>query len=313
MSWRHIGEHGKEALQHIRGRMDGTIKSIPTPWKRYNDVGIDGIEFNSITLVAAVSAGGKTAFANQLAFYGLDNAPELDHCVLDFNFEMLGKNLVMRAVSGAKDMNMQKIQSAAGYRLEEEEFADIQNYIDTILSKRRYYVVDEPASVAGVEEDVMAFYKAFGKKFLASFDHSILTKRTASENSMLEMLQNLGVMLTRVKKRIPIAWLILSQLNREIEAAERKLNGSSAAYPVRSDIYGGDALYQHADIVTVIHRPFLFGIAVYGPKKIPVDKDSLFFHNLKVRNGDSNILEMRANFKRMRILDPTEEGQLKLF
>jgi replicative DNA helicase len=309
MAFQHISHHADIALRHMYGRMEGTIQSIPTPWKRYNDVGIDGIEFHSITLIAAMSGGGKTAAANQIAAESFDLAPDLDHYVLDFNFEMLGKNLVMRNVSANKGMTMQYLNSSQGYKLAMEEYRDIEDYIKTVLCKKPYYIVDEPASAEAIMYDVEKFYQKYKKKMLATLDHTILTKKVATENSQLDTLQSLGAMCTESKKKIPIAWLILSQLNRSIEGAERTITGSSAAFPTKADIYGGDALYQHADMVTVIHRPFLLGIGLYGKDKIKCDKNTLFFHNLKVRNGDTNILKMEADFANMKIIDPEEPQQ----
>jgi intein/homing endonuclease len=50
-----IEEAAKQELRYIRGRMSGEIKSLKTPWKKFNQASMDGIEWGSIVTIAGMS------------------------------------------------------------------------------------------------------------------------------------------------------------------------------------------------------------------------------------------------------------------
>jgi replicative DNA helicase len=91
---------------------------------------------------------------------------------------------------------------------------------------------------------------------LVTIDHSALFKIGSKFKDKFEMLYGLGEALTDMKKKFPIAFLVLSQLNRNVEHPDRAKDGQYGNYILDSDIYGSDALLQHADVVLGINRPF---------------------------------------------------------
>ena len=93
-----------------------------------------------------------------------------------------------------------------------------------------------------------------------------------------------------MKKKYPVSFLILSQLNRGSDSPERNKPGTYGNYILDSDIYGSDALLQHADIVIGINRPFDRRLNIYGPDRLIIkDENLLVFHFLKSRNGTTRI------------------------
>ncbi len=40
----------QESLKYLQGRMRGSIKSLRTPWPKFNDATTDGIEWNTLTV-----------------------------------------------------------------------------------------------------------------------------------------------------------------------------------------------------------------------------------------------------------------------
>ena len=44
----------------MKGRREGKIRSIKTPWPKFNDASTDGIEWNTLTVIAGRSGAGKT-------------------------------------------------------------------------------------------------------------------------------------------------------------------------------------------------------------------------------------------------------------
>jgi hypothetical protein len=98
------------------------------------------------------------------------------------------------------------------------------------------------------------------------------------------------------------AFILLTQLNRETDRPERNENGKYGNHILESDIYGGDGLLQHADIVIGINKPAKRKIKFYGPERFIIDDpETLVFHWIKSRNGDTGLSFFKAEFQHMRI------------
>jgi KaiC/GvpD/RAD55 family RecA-like ATPase len=46
--------------------MVGEIKSLITPWEKFNDAGTGGIEWNTMTVIGGRPASGKTLIVEQI-------------------------------------------------------------------------------------------------------------------------------------------------------------------------------------------------------------------------------------------------------
>ena len=107
-----------------------------------------------------------------------------------------------------------------------------------------------------------------------------------------------------MKKKYPVAFVVLSQLNRNIDNPERQRDGEYGNYVLDSDIYGSDALLQHADVVMGINKPSIRKIRQYGPERFIInDEDMLVFHFLKSRNGTTRISFFKLDRSTMRIVE----------
>ena len=73
-------------------------------------------------------------------------------------------------------------------------------------------------------------------------------------------------------------------------------------YVLESDIFGSDAMLQHADTLIGLNRPAKSKIRYYGPDRYIIDDDkTLILHFLKARNGDTRMSFFKAEFERMQI------------
>ena len=71
-------------------------------------------------------------------------------------------------------------------------------------------------------------------------------------------------------------------------------------YILESDIFGSDAMLQHADTLIGINRPAKQKIRFYGPDRYIIeDERTLVLHFLKARNGDTRMSFFKAEFERM--------------
>jgi hypothetical protein len=59
---------------------------------------------------------------------------------------------------------------------------------------------------------------------------------------------------------------------------------------------------MYSDIVVVTHRPEMLGIRAYGPKRWPTT-NAIFWHYLKVREGEPCIALMENDLAHNQILD----------
>ena len=142
-----------------------------------------------------------------------------------------------------------------------------------------------------------------------TLDHSYLVNKSKSDKTKTDMLYNLGEALTHLKRKFPIAFIILSQLGRHVESPERNENGKYGNYILETDILGGDALFQHADMVIGINRPAMKFIEYYGPERYIIQDDSvLVFHFLKTRTGDTRMSFFKAMFEKMEVQEMPTPG-----
>jgi replicative DNA helicase len=139
---------------------------------------------------------------------------------------------------------------------------------------------------------------------LVTIDHSALFKVDVGQKDKFGMLNALGEALTMMKKKYPVAFVVLSQLNRNIDDPKRQIEGTYGNYVLDSDIYGSDALLQHADVVMGINKPALRKLRKYGPEKFIIeDPDTLVFHFLKSRNGTTRTSFFKLDRTTMRIIE----------
>ena len=97
-------------------------------------------------------------------------------------------------------------------------------------------------------------------------------------------------------------FICLSQLNRNIDSPDRAIDGKYGNYVLESDIFGSDAMLQHADTLIGLNRPAKQKIRLYGPDRYIIEDDkTLVLHFLKARNGDTRMSFFKAAFETMEI------------
>lgn len=110
---------------------------------------------------------------------------------------------------------------------------------------------------------------------------------------------------------IPCIFIILSQLNRDIEGKDRVLN-SALHYPTKSDVNGSDVVYQTSDYLMIVHKPARVngmgthygpGDGIQHPRGLPVynpnnpEQAMVYWHVIKNRWGDEGIIKMVDNYQ----------------
>lgn len=324
-----------DSLHYMNGRMKGEIKSFKTPWPKLNDATTDGFEWHSVTVIGGRPGSGKTLIKDQIIRDGFKLNPGENFRVLEFQFEMLARTSAIREYSSILGKSYKYLCSADGKMSE----ADLKICYEYAKERVKYPidVVEEPCTVKELKEVIHAYMnehatfetvretyeegsitkqrdvqKKIYKKTLITLDHSLLLKRSKvdGEKDKHDTLFALGEAITELKRKYPIHFIILSQLNRGIDSPERNEDGRYGNYVLESDIFGADALLQHADTLIGINRPGKQKIRYYGPDRYIIDDDTvLVFHFLKCRNGDTRMSFFKAEFSKMRIVEMNTPGQ----
>jgi len=316
--YKHISVAYNESLAYMDGRRTGKIKSLKTPWSKMNESMMDGIEWNTITVIGARPGGGKTLMANMISRAAFDLNPDQDFVVLDFQWEMLARVSAMRELSSKMKKSLKELNSTDYYGpLALAEMRAAHSYLKTQMH-RPIYIVETRVNVEGFITAIRKFYQIHKKPMLVTVDHSALINKSPGDKDRFEKIWNLGDALTLLKKELPITFIVLSQLNREIETVERKKPGTVGNYPVPSDLYGSDALTQHADNVIILNRPARMNVFKYGPENFLItDERFIAYHAVKVRNGDERLSWFMDDFENMSILEleahqyPAKEVKVK--
>lgn len=305
-----------DALKYIEDRRTGRITSFKTPWKGVNKAGINGLEWGSMLTIAARPGSGKTMVASQIIRESMAMNPGQNFNILEFQFEMGSKQYGSRdfAAQIAKDYN---VVLSSEKQLDDFSMQLIRQYraeTAKLMSQGVYRIFLGTAMTHKNIYDAVHYYynnipgkdgKPSGNPLVITIDHSWLVKRMDSEKDKFEVLYNTVEMLMKLKNELPVIIIMLSQLNRGIDEAVRKMPGTIANYPTSNDIFGGDALMQGSDMLVVLNRPAYVDIKCYGPQKYLTTDETIFMHMLKVRNGANreNMLYFNAEFNRQRMIE----------
>ncbi len=305
----------KKALEYMKGRSDGVIKSIQTPWAKFNDATTNGIEWNTLNVIGGRPGAGKTLIKDQIIREAFALNPDTQFRVLEFSFEMIMQTSCLRDFSASLGKSYKYLCSAENNKLTNEELAQCYE-----LAKQKVHypidTVEQSCTVNEMRDIVDKYINEYQTKTIITLDHSILLKKAPYHRDKYEMLYEFGEMLTEIKRVYPITMIVLSQLNRSVESPERNEDGKYGNYILDSDIFGGDALLQHADLVVGLNRPAKQKIKYYGPDRYIIEDDkTLVMHFLKARNGDNRMSFFKAQFEKMSIIEmetpPTQERRIK--
>ena len=297
-----------EALKYMHNRQQGKEKSVLTPWPKFNDAATDGLEWNTLTVIGGRPGSGKTLIKDQIVRESFVLNPTDDFRVLEFQFEMVGRTSAIREFSSLTGKTYKELCSAGSTLT-----ADVLNTCHQYAKERVKYPVDiisTPMTVNQMREQVDMYMEEHkGKQTIITLDHSILVKRAPYQNNRLDMLFELGEFFTQCKRDYPCLFICLSQLNRNIDNPDRAVDGKYGNYILESDIFGSDAMLQHADTLIGINRPAKQKIRYYGPDRYIIENGrTLVLHFLKARNGDARMSFFKAKFENMEIEEMATPG-----
>jgi replicative DNA helicase len=300
----------RKAILKIKARRKGELRSLKSAWPKFNDAFCDGLEWRTITIVGARPGTGKTLFMEQLISDIIEHNADQEFRILKFQMEMVDETSGVRKLSLNTGADYNTLMSKGGIPVDEKVFYKCVDFYDRTVNSDFINVVYDACTVdemcATIHYEMEQNKKPDGTytNLLVGIDHSALFRVGKGQKDKFEMLNSLGEALTMMKKKYPVAFVVLSQLNRNIDAPDRQRDGEYGNYILDSDIYGSDALLQHADVVMGINKPSIRKIRQYGPERFLItDEDMLVFHFLKSRNGTTRISFFKLDRTTMRIIE----------
>lgn len=311
----------RKALLKMKARRSGELKSLKSSWPKFNDAFCDGLEWRTITVVGARPGTGKTLFMEQLISDIIEENKDHKFRVLKFQFEMLDETNGIRKLSLNTGSDYNTLMSK-GEPVDKDLYLRCVQYYEQTESTDVIDVVYDPCTVDEMCATIHYYMERHKDKdgnytnALVTIDHSALLKVGKGQKDKFETLYALGEAMTYMKKHYPVAFLVLSQLNRNIDNPDRSKDGDYGNYVLDSDLFGADALLQHADVVLGINKPSIRKIRFYGPERFIVnDEDLLAFHFLKSRNGTTRLSFFKLDRDNMRIVEietPPQATKIKL-
>ena len=305
MAFKHISTVIDEAEKYIDDRRKGLIKSCKTGFAKLDKSLLGGIEYGSVFSIGGRPGVGKTAFSSAILRGIIKHNDTTNLEILDFNWEMAAKSLLIRDLSAELKMTYGDIISSDDNKTlsdgKMEEIKEIYNK----YRKLPWHFEEEPKTTAIFSDIIKKRVEAAPKKKrIVRIDHSILAKQAATEASQVTMLQNLLGECVKLKKQSDIIFIVLTQIGRDFE--ERQEDRTDKAYPKKSDPFGGDAVAQSSEIVLLLNKPFEYGLSYYGNsgKGCAVEEHDIFAHLVKNRNNEGNlIIHYKEDFKNMRLTE----------
>lgn len=304
----HISEGVERTKDYIDKRVQGLINPLRTFSKKLNEKLEGGIEWHRIMTIAGLSGSGKSIALEQIKRHILRENEDV--LVLSFEFEMMIEDQLIRRLTAEKDVSSKEILSG------KESHEELEAY-----KNERLFFVDKIGTVSEIVDTVRNFCAVTKDAgVLVTIDHTVLTKGKQGDKEK-EVVDDLMQALVELKKEMGeqgrrITFIVLSQLNRDIEDASRVVN-PYLHYPTKNDIFCSSAVYYCSDYVIITHKPSdINGILnTYGPPRgaqfpmgLPVrapdtNKAMIYWHIIKDRFGEKGIVPFTEDFKHSKVLE----------
>lgn len=235
---------------------------------------------------------------------------------------MLGIDEAARDISSKVKKSVKEIYSAKG-KLNDVDLRKINAALDEIKNYP-IYVVDNIGTVKNISDTILYYITSNrliekNKGLVVAIDNSSLVLgEETGEKETIDKLMHTLVLLKKYVASIggKILFVLISQLNRQLESAERVLN-PNLHYPNKTDLFGASSVYNSSDYVLIIHRPCLIeGLGNwYGPARkgwdrgLPIfnprnpSQPMTYLHVIKERFGSNTIIPMLDDLENSRIAD----------
>lgn len=275
--WTSSNDAFHEATEQIRKRKDGEITPLRSRWLRLDQQIGGGWQPSTIYTIGGRPGTGKSAFVNN---WLLDICEEndIDNTVFCYwTWEMPAYQQLVRGFSGKIGKTVQELMSA------ETPLSDeLYNHILQSREKWAAYPMWFMSYAASAEyifkmmEDVQG--KAPGVHIVNIFDHTRLARQSKDTYNEQAKITRLYQAAQQLSVRFGQTNVFLSQLNRDIESAERM----KKPVPKLSDFFGADSVAQFSNVAMILVQPRQYRLEEYLGEST---ERLLALHVVKNRDG----------------------------
>lgn len=296
----HTETHIREVMQQVITDMEQwhytrgsqQLRGLPTgPKGNYLDKVLTGIRETHYVVIAARPGEGKSAKALNIVEYlaehhewyeptGKQVPSAEDPAVLVpetikrkgipvgvFTIEMDNESLGYRLIFGRAGVSEAKFNQGFAEKGAEERLVRAASD----LSRMNIYLDDTPAQTIGqIAAKARRMVKQYGIKLFV-LDYLQLAQGDDPRDEKRVQVDKISKKIMALKKQLKVPWIVLAQLNRNIETAERDRN------PVLSDLAESGSIEQDADKVIILKRTSRRALTEEkeGPDGVVTDEDQM--------------------------------------
>jgi len=202
-----------------------------------------GMQRGDLIIVAGRPSMGKTAFAMNLAQNASIRSDD-KAVVAVFSLEMSSQQIAMRMLACEARVDMQHLRTG---RFSAEDWRKLAAASGS-LAESAIYVDDTPAiSVLEVRSKCRRLKREAKQLDLVLIDYVGLMSGRADADNRAQEISEMTRSLKALAKELHVPVIVLSQLNRSLEARADKR-------PIMSDLRESGAIEQDADVIMFIYR-----------------------------------------------------------
>ncbi len=232
----------KGAFERIERLQDskGAIRGIPTGFRQIDTL-LSGLQRSDLVIIGARPSLGKTSFALDIA---RNAAVRHGAKVGIFSLEMSREQVIDRIISAESNVALWKLRT--GHRIDDTEFAMIQNAFNTLNSSHLF--IDDTASPNIMQMRAMArrLQIEHGLDMLVVDYLQLIMPRRGSDN-MVHQITEISRGLKTLGRELNVPIIALSQLSRSVDQRDNK-------EPKLHDLRESGSIEQDADVVMFIYR-----------------------------------------------------------
>ncbi len=249
----------------------GTNPAIATNFYDLNEL-IGGLYRGCMYVVAAVPGGGKSAFADQLA-YDVANLHGLTSAI--FSLEMPKKQVLNRFLSAESELPVKRLKAR---QIQEWEWSQFVAAIANV-SRVNLHIDDTPGiSATEIVARCRRLKSQYGELGCVVVDYLQLMVGEGSEGTRNLELAAISRRFKLMATELDVPVILISQLNRLLEQRSNKR-------PMLSDLRDTGALGQDADVVIGLYRD-----EIYNPDTS--DRGRVEVGVIKHRDGELGTIKL---------------------
>ncbi|PAF45492.1 replicative DNA helicase [Helicobacter sp. 11S02629-2] len=239
-------------LQNLkRAKERSGVTGVDTGFYYLNKI-TTGFNPGELIIIGARPAMGKTSFLLSLALNMLEKGSE----VAIFSLEMPSDQLILRAIAIISGVPLQDLRSG---NLDDAQLVKFQKALNELESKKLFISEKSNVNIATLRSSLRRLKMQNPNLGICFIDYLQLMEGD-SKLQRVEMIGEISRNLKLLSKELNMPIVVLSQLNRALEARDDKR-------PMLSDLRDSGAIEQDADVIIFLYRDDIYKEREFNAKR----------------------------------------------